>query len=102
MPVPRNKLQAEMLQAWRIYLNALEKALNSLELQINEAAGGTLTRTEQWYHALVQSIDDIHNALFSISEPHWLSAKDLKRIKQMKRRVHDLYAMHRDIDPKAP
>ena len=33
--------------------------------------------------------------LFSISEPKWAPEEDSKRLKAMKRRVHDLYGKYR-------
>jgi hypothetical protein len=33
--------------------------------------------------------------IFSISEPYWSSEEDSKKIKEPKRRVHDLYAKYK-------
>jgi len=42
-------------------------------------------------------IDELSNALFSISEPRWSDKADADKIKQLKRRVHDLYADYRNV-----
>ena len=40
-------------------------------------------------------IDELSNSLFSISEPRWTNDEDSKKIKTLKRRVHDLYAKYK-------
>lgn len=97
MPMPRDEMQEEILEAWRTYLNALEKGLDSLESQIDEASEMTGICTDEWCNAIEHTIDDLNNSLFSIHEPRWITEKDSNRIKQMKRRVHDLYANYREV-----
>ena len=57
-------------------------------------AGGS---TDEWCQATQHVIDDLSNALFSISEPRWSNEEDSKTIEQLKRRVHDLYADYRTV-----
>jgi hypothetical protein len=33
--------------------------------------------------------------IFSISEPRWLKNEDSKRIRQLRERIHDLYAQYK-------
>jgi hypothetical protein len=42
-----------------------------------------------------QTFDEISNALFSISEPSWASDEDSKKLKALKKRVHDVYAKYK-------
>jgi hypothetical protein len=53
--------------------------------------------TDEWCAATEHVIDDISNALFSISEPRWSDAAVSKKIKELKHRVHDLYADYRQV-----
>jgi hypothetical protein len=46
-------------------------------------------------------IDELANALYSISEPRWADPEDSKRIKALKRRVYDLYVNYRGVFEKA-
>jgi len=97
MSMPKDDLQNEMVEAWRTYLDALEKSLNLLDAQIQEASEMAGTCTNEWCEATQHVIDELSNSLFSISEPHWSSKEDEQRIKRLKRRVHDLYANYRDV-----
>jgi hypothetical protein len=97
MSMPKDEMQQEYANAWRTYLKALEQALQKLESQINEASGMAGVCTAEWCEATEHYIDDLSNALFSISEPRWSNAEDSARIKQLKRRVHDLYADYRNV-----
>lgn len=55
------------------------------------------TCAREWCEATEHYIDDINNALFSISEPRWAGKEDSEKIKALKRRVHDLYADCREV-----
>jgi len=97
MAMPRNEIQADIVNAWRTYLEALEKSLILIEEDIRQASEMTHICTDEWCEATQHYIDDINNALFSISEPRWASAEDSQKIKSLKRRVHDLYADYRQV-----
>lgn len=101
MSMPKDEMQQEMLEAWRNYLNGLENSLKWLEAQINEVSEMAGVCTNEWCEATEHVIDDLSNALFSISEPRFSTKKDEQRIKQLKRRVHDLYADYRQVYQKA-
>jgi hypothetical protein len=53
--------------------------------------------TSEWCEATEHVIDELSNALFSISEPRWSSPEDSKKIKRLKRRVYDLYVNYRGV-----
>jgi hypothetical protein len=86
-----------MKQAWKTYVDALEKSLDILENDIREAKELAGTCTDEWCNATEHVIDEISNALFSISEPRWTDEADSKRIKTLKRRVYDLYVNYRGV-----
>ena len=52
---------------------------------------------DEWCEATEHVIDELSNALFSISEPRWSSPEDSKKIKRLKRRVYDLYVNYRGV-----
>ena len=51
--------------------------------------------TGEWCEATEHVIDELSNSLFSISEPRWSSEEDSKKLKALKRRIHDLYAKYK-------
>lgn len=97
MPMPKDEIQTEITTAWRTYLTALEKSVDILENDINEARDMARVCTNEWCEATEHVIDDISNALFSISEPRWSSSSDSKKIKTLKRKVYDLYVNYRGV-----
>jgi hypothetical protein len=99
--MPRDEIQAEMQQAWQDFTKSMEKSIDLLENDINEAKQMTSICTDEWCKATEHVIDDLANSLFSISEPRGGSEADSERIKTLKRRVHDLYANYREVYNKA-
>lgn len=97
MSIPRDEMQQEYVNAWRTYLDALEQALDRLDADIREASEMAGTCTDEWCEATQHVIDELSNALFSISEPRWSDQEDSTRIKALKRRVYDLYADYRGV-----
>jgi hypothetical protein len=86
-----------MLEAWKIYIDSLEKSLKNLEKDVGEAACVTSTCTGEWCVAVEHVVDEISNALYSISEPSVASEEDNRKIKDLKLRVRNLYAKYKSI-----
>jgi len=97
MTMPRNEIYSEMNKAWKTYLWGLEKSINLLAKEIEEAKDLAGVCTDEWCEATEHVIDELNNALFSISEPRWSDADCSRRIKQLKRRMYDLYVNYRGI-----
>ena len=96
MVMPRKEgIQKEVVEGWRVFVNNLEKGLDMLEEDIDEAAQMAEACTAEWCQATEHVIDELSNSLFSISEPRWSSDEDSKKIKALKRRLHDLYARYK-------
>ena len=96
MVMPRKEgIQKEVVEGWRVFVNNLEKGLNILEEDIDEAAKMADECTAEWCQATEHVIDELSNSLFSISEPSWSSDEDSKKIKKLRRRLHDLYAKYK-------
>ena len=91
----REQLHRDTLEAWEHYITALETSIQNLEADIEEAADMSDRCTAEWCEATEHVIDEINDALFTISEPRWSSDEDSKRIKALKRRVRELYAAYK-------
>jgi hypothetical protein len=76
-------------------MTALETSIRDLEADIEEAADMSQRCTAEWCEATEHVIDEINDALFTISEPRWASKEDSERIKALKRRVRELYAKYK-------
>lgn len=97
MSMPRDEIQTEMAAAWSTFLQALEKSVDILDKDITEAREMARVCTGEWCEATEHTIDELSNALFSISEPRWADPDDSKKLKLLKRRVYDLYVNYRGI-----
>lgn len=97
MVMPKDQSQKQIVDAWRTYMQGLETSLTDLERDVKEASEMTDICTDEWCEATEHVIDELSNALFSISEPRWSTDEDSKKIKALKRRVHDLYANYRSV-----
>ena len=96
MVMPRKDgIQKEVVEGWRVFVNSLQKGLDILEEDIDEAAKMADTCTAEWCQAIEHVIDELSNSLFSISEPSWSSDEDSKKIKELRRKLHDLYAKYK-------
>jgi len=97
MAMIKEDFEKETLEAWRTYTAALENSLEKLEQDINEASEMSDSCTGEWCAATEHVIDELGNALFSISEPRWSDESDSKKIKTLKRRLHDLYSKYKGV-----
>jgi molecular chaperone GrpE (heat shock protein) len=101
MSMPRDNIYSEMNEAWETYLEALENSIDILEKDIEEAKKMAGVCTNEWCEAIEHVIDDLNNALFSISEPRWSDADDSNRIKTLKRRIYDIYVNYKGVYARA-
>ena len=99
MVMPKDAFQAdiqkEIVENWRMFIDNLENSLKTLEKGIDEASEMTEICTSEWCLATEHVIDELSNSLFSISEPSWASEEDGKKIKALKKRLHDIYAKYK-------
>jgi hypothetical protein len=99
MVLPRDSFQAnvqsQVVEGWRTFIDSMEESINSVEKGLDEAGGMREVCTSEWCEATEHVIDELSNALFSISEPRWASEEDSRKIKQLRRRLHDLYAKYK-------
>ncbi len=97
MPMPKNDIYQEMADAWDTYVKGLERSLDIIEKDIEEAKQLAGVCTNEWCNATEHLLDELGNALFSISEPRWSSDEHNKRIKMLKRRLYDIYVNYRGV-----
>jgi hypothetical protein len=95
--MPKDENQKQFVEAWRTYVTALEQSLETLDKDIDEATHMASICTDEWCEATEHVIDELSNALFSISEPRWSTPEDSDKIKKLKRRVYDLYVNYRGV-----
>ena len=69
--------------------------MNLLEKEIDFTSKMADACSLEWCQATEHAIDEISNSLFSISEPSWGTEEDSKRLKALKKRVHDMYAKYK-------
>ena len=101
MVLPRDafqmKVQDSVLQSWRDQIRSLEESLELLEGGIKEASEMANICTDEWCEATEHVIDDLSNAVFSISEPHWAPEADSRRLKDLRKRIHGIYSGYKAV-----
>jgi hypothetical protein len=101
MSLPRDTFQMNaensILKGWRILIKSMEESLDSLERGIKEAESMSSVCTPEWCLANERIMDELNNRIFSISEPTWATNEDSKRLKSLRRRLHDLYQRHKSV-----
>jgi hypothetical protein len=99
MVLPKDSFQMQaqhnVLESWRQMVASMEESIDLLEKGIDEAAEMRGICTDEWCVATEHVLDELSNGLFSISEPSWAPEEDTKKLKALKRRVHDLYAKYK-------
>ena len=91
----QNDVQLNLVSTWKGFISNMEKSLDILDKGLVEASEMSNICTDEWCEATEHVIDELANSLFSISEPKWSSPEDSKKIRALKRRVHDLYAKYK-------
>jgi len=89
-----------MQAAWGDYIRGLDNAVNQLETDIRDAARMADQCTDEWCEATEHVIDNLSDAIFSISETVFAREEDARKIKQLRKRIHDIYAQYKAV-PKA-
>jgi hypothetical protein len=101
MVMPKDSFQMEaqvkLLEGWRDHTKSLEESLDMLEKGIDEAAVMTDVCTPEWCVATEQVMDELANRMYSISEPPWSSEEDSRKLKILKRRLHDVYTKYKAV-----
>jgi hypothetical protein len=91
----QKKMEESFLRAHRDFIANLTASLDLLAKDINEAREMQGICTDEWCQATESYLDELAKLVYSISEPRWLSDKDSDRIRQLRKRIHDLYAQYK-------
>ncbi len=89
------EMEATMLRAHREFLENLEKSLNLVAQDIDEAKEMTHICTDEWCLATEGVLDELAKVVFAISEPRWFAKEDSKKLSDLRHRIHDLYARYK-------
>ncbi len=84
-------MEDSMLYAHNNFMDNLEKSMNILESELNQAKEMSTICNDEWCLATESFIDDMHKSLYAISEPRWLSTEDSKQLKDLRAKIRDLY-----------
>ena len=63
MSMPKNETQKEIVESWRTFVNSMEKSLNQLEKDIQEAKEMAGVCTDEWCESTQHVIDELSNSL---------------------------------------
>lgn len=95
------RMQKEMVDAFHLghgdFIRNLEDSLDILHHDIDESREVDTICTGTWCKAIENSIDELANMLYSISEPRWVSKKDSEEIRRLRTGIHDLYTKYRSL-----
>ena len=101
MSMPREMYHRDLLghmgESWKTLIENMNISLDMLEENLDEVAQMSDACTSEWCEATEHVLDDLSNAVFTISEPRWASEEQSAKIRSLKRRVHDLYAKYRSV-----
>lgn len=95
------KKQDEMvdsfLTAHREFMTNLQDSLALIEEDLDEAAEIGEICTGEWCRATESTLDELAKFIFSLSEPRWVSDEDSKVLKNLRHKIHDLYAKYKGV-----
>lgn len=95
------KKQQEMVESFQMehsaFIRYLDQSIDILDHDINAAGEVDAICTGNWCKAIENSIDELANSLYSISEPRWLARDNSLNLSRMRTRIHDLYSKYRCV-----
>jgi hypothetical protein len=91
----QKQIEESFLRAHREFITNLNASLDILEKDIAEVAEMGQICTDEWCKATENVLDELAKAVYSISEPRWLSDEDSLKIKCLRERIHNLYGKYK-------
>jgi len=82
---------SEQVGSLRYFINALDESIAKLEKDLTEVKEMGRDCDDEWCLSVEHVLDELHNELFSISEPRSTTGEDSEKIKELKGRLHSLY-----------
>ncbi len=81
-------------EPWITFADSLHESLIRLEQMINDVSDLREICHDEWCDANECLLDEASIAAFAISEPHWAREEDSRKLKELKKRIHDLFKSH--------
>lgn len=78
-------------ESWRVFSESMHDSLERLEEIINDITELRQVCRDEWCEATECMLDEATVAAFAISEPRWASPEDSKKLRDLKKRIHDLH-----------
>lgn len=91
----QNEMVESFLNGHHNFIVNLNQSLDMIEKDISETAEMETLCTSEWCVAVEHCLDEVANGVYSISEPRWTPKTKSKELRNVRRRVHDLYAQYR-------
>jgi hypothetical protein len=92
-----SKAMASYDHGWSDYVKGLKQALIDLEQDITEAEKMSDTCTLEWCEAIEHVVDELSNAIYSIHEPVFSTDEQSQSIKDMRKRIHEIYHRYKMV-----
>lgn len=93
----QREMEENFMLVHRSFLKDLEKSLDMLEKDIEEASEMTKACTDEWCNATENVIDELAKSVYSISEPRWATEVDQQQITELRHKIHELYSKYRSV-----
>jgi len=93
----QTKMMESFLESHREFMDNLDKSLSLLEKNVGDAADLEKVCTDEWCRFTEDLLDDLAKAVYSISEPRWVTDQDSKKLRELRQRVHDIYATYKKV-----
>jgi hypothetical protein len=93
----QKKMEESFLRTHRDFITNLTASLDIIGKDITEAREMQSICTDEWCQATESYLDELAKMIYSISEPRWLSDEDSDQIRQLRKRIHDLYAQYKGV-----
>jgi hypothetical protein len=77
--------------SWNDFSDSFEDSLERLEEIVNDVSDLRQVCSDEWCDATECLLGEATIAAFAISEPHWASEEDSKRLRDIKKRIHGLH-----------
>ena len=77
---------------WTKYLDALDESLDILEKELATAEKDSQICTLEWCQSTEEIIADLVHVIYNLHVPKWVSAESADRLKEQKKKVHNIYA----------
>lgn len=92
------RIQKEMVESFQMahreYMKNLVDCLDRIEKDFEESRQIDEVCQGEWCRAIELSLDEFAKELYSISEPRWVADDYSRTLRNMRRRLHDLYSRY--------